>query len=1000
MYTKQNDPAIKNLIYSFPLINSNNKTVKVLAFGYDNYTKAFVDECLMAVQIPGFDLCISVLSDDPQKSSDDYLIGRTVLKDYFNINGSLEADKKECYGKIDFGSYESYMSSLEKYYEYTYIFVSGGSDEDNINKARQLASYVSHDCRICYVSHNGQAAEGLIPVCIDNAANDKINDALMKMAFNTHLIWNKKLSIDEAQESFNRDYEKEASLSYALSIKYKLLSLGINCDSPNAAVKFDEMLQENKELLGTLSACEHRRWVTEKLLNGWTNPFDDNGTIDFTGIIESCAVRSEKNKTHICITRSTGDITYLSDLSAEEWDNEKNNALKCADDLDKISLMLHRAFRKHSQGLTYSPETELQSIYECFIKNDIPVTAYNQFVLCLKNILNGCYGYSMHYDYYEKAVMDAAIMLSENEKALINAEFEKIRHKYYSKIQANLYKNYKLNDVELIKKIPFILTYKVKPVMAMALDLCGENKEKNDAVFENAASVTVIKPSVLVYTYYFSEKSRTSQLAEKLQCLINYYNSRKISCNLRLVIAVSSTVPAKKLNGLKKRAEGFIKTKLIEKYELIPCEDESDAAVKIVNALSEEKIELYDGTTLLFSSPVCNLDYISKIRNTFSYFEFKSEAKKFVSCSGCDYLKYIDDDSYFRIMDMFSLKRAEDATFNTPDYSEDYEKLWDIYCGNYINSSDGFRRGVLAWNILCEALDKYTSKNDKVISARLSPCSPFEDTIYFPSYSEAAGYLILERLKEKNVIESGSCISTYTADTCRMKIVSSFSNIPGIIEEFINNANVTANYRSISVELFNNRLELYSGRLDVPEFELDFNNAHDVAELLRQLNNARFICCLTENGNAVSFSFTSQRMKEMLTSAGMILEVYTYYEALKTGYFDDVASGYEFRWHNDNVKNELDGVITKGFRSIIIECKARKQLDQNFYHKLYSISEQFGINVKMVLIANTYDRFFANQNKDQIQRGQMMDIITVSKREDIENIGETLKKIMEDRYTM
>lgn len=1005
MCTENNKLAIKKLIFSYPLIKSVNdsRTVKVLAAGYDEYTKAFIDECLTAVQIPDLSLRLTAVSELPRESCDDYIRGRAALKDFADINGSLEKSGKESFGKIDFVSADSFAAEPQKIAEYTYIFVSGGSDEDNIKNAQELASYASDKCTICFVAQNAgeQAGGNLIPVFVNADECAEADDGLMEMALNTHLIWNNKISIDEALELFNScEYEKNSSLSYALSVKYKLLSVGINYDSPDAAGKFAQLLKENNGLLGTLSACEHRRWVTEKLLDGWTQPLCADGTIDYDGIIESGAVRNEKNKTHICITRCSNDMTSLSRLSAEEWDNDNNNAMTGRDDLDKVSLTLHRAFRKHSQGMSYSPETELQSIYELFIKNDISLTAYNQLVLCLKNILNGCYGYSVHYDYYEKAVKDAAEPICEAERSSVNSELDKIRHKYYSKIQANLYKNYKLNNVDLIEKIPFVLTYKVKPGMAMALDLCGENQEKNDAVFENAASVTVIKPSVLVYTYYFSANSKTGQIADKLCSLVNYFNSRRIGCKVRLVVAVSSTVPEKKLNGLKKRADSLIKNKVIEKYELIPCRDEGDAAEKLVVALANENIDMYDGTTLLFSSPVCNLDYIGRIRSTFSYFEFKSEAKEFVNCSGCDYLKYIDDNSYFRIMDMFSLKRAEDAKFNTPDYSEDYEKLWEIYCGSYFRGHDSFRRGVCTWNILCDALSEYTARNDKVISARLSPCRRYEDTLYFPSYSKDAAFVILERLEAHNVVEAGSCISTYTEDTCRMKIISSFRDISGMIEEFINNANVTANYRNIYVETFNNRIDLYSGRLDVPALELNFNNRRDIMELLRQLSGARYISRLTENGNTVSFSFTSQRMKEMLTSAGMILEVYTYYEALKTGYFDDIASGYEFRWSHDNVKNELDGVMTKGFRSLIIECKARKQLDQNFYHKLYSISEQFGINAGMVLIANTYDSFFANQNHDQIQRGQMMDIITVSKREDIENIGETLKKIMEDKFIM
>jgi hypothetical protein len=81
----------------------------------------------------------------------------------------------------------------------------------------------------------------------------------------------------------------------------------------------------------------------------------------------------------------------------------------------------------------------------------------------------------------------------------------------------------------------------------------------------------------------------------------------------------------------------------------------------------------------------------------------------------------------------------------------------------------------------------------------------------------------------------------------------------------------------------------------------------------------------------------------LLTCSGEILEIYTYYQLLKTGYFDDVACGYEFRWQDGGVTNELDIIAVKGFRSVIVECKAVQKLELNYYHKLHSIAEHFGI---------------------------------------------------------
>ena len=131
----------------------------------------------------------------------------------------------------------------------------------------------------------------------------------------------------------------------------------------------------------------------------------------------------------------------------------------------------------------------------------------------------------------------------------------------------------------------------------------------------------------------------------------------------------------------------------------------------------------------------------------------------------------------------------------------------------------------------------------------------------------------------------------------------------------------------------------------------------------------------------------------------MLLEIYAYYDILKTGYFDDVACGYEFCWESGGVKNELDLVMTKGFCSMIVECKAVQELKLNYYHKLHSIADQFGIGTVKVLLGNTYAQSNAQineMNEMQRSRGKQLQILTVSDPEQILHIGETLKEFMEN----
>ena len=91
--------------------------------------------------------------------------------------------------------------------------------------------------------------------------------------------------------------------------------------------------------------------------------------------------------------------------------------------------------------------------------------------------------------------------------------------------------------------------------------------------------------------------------------------------------------------------------------------------------------------------------------------------------------------------------------------------------------------------------------------------------------------------------------------------------------------------------------------------------------------------------------------------------------------------------------NELDCVLTKDYRSIIIECKSVRRNDENYYLKLDSLVEHFGIGYRKVLIIVTDTEH--NSYESYTARGKQMDIVTISTREDLSRIGEILIDIMQ-----
>lgn len=124
-----------------------------------------------------------------------------------------------------------------------------------------------------------------------------------------------------------------------------------------------------------------------------------------------------------------------------------------------------------------------------------------------------------------------------------------------------------------------------------------------------------------------------------------------------------------------------------------------------------------------------------------------------------------------------------------------------------------------------------------------------------------------------------------------------------------------------------------------------------------------------------------------------MLEVYTYHKIKETDGFDDIRSSFEIEWEKNFAKNEFDCILTKGFSSLFIECKATKAIKDDFYNKISVLADNLGINATVVLIADTNDTVYNNK---RIEHGKQLKkkVITISDRDDIKNIGNVLLDLL------
>lgn len=165
-----------------------------------------------------------------------------------------------------------------------YVFVALGDDELNAvaaNACRTAVEVLEMDCAVSCICENGQAPdEAGVPLC-PLYVNADIKDSplypeIERMAFNTHLVWEKNLNIDYrvVRAVFRKPYNHDSCISSVLALKYKLHCMGIDLETTSfkeAARLFREMIMDkgNRGIKNELIWIEHRRWVTEKLCLGW-----------------------------------------------------------------------------------------------------------------------------------------------------------------------------------------------------------------------------------------------------------------------------------------------------------------------------------------------------------------------------------------------------------------------------------------------------------------------------------------------------------------------------------------------------------------------------------------------------------------------------------------------------------------------------------------------------------------------------------------------------------
>ena len=1013
--------AIQYHLYEHPLYRctlDGEESINVLIVGFGNYGQKFLDACLQNGQIRNRKLNVTVVSDDIT-DKEIYLSERPGLAEFFNIDGSL-ADQDDIYGNIRFeikklerADYKANTDILQdimcEHYDSNrphYVFVALG--EDSLNKSAAnacitAAEILEMECLISYIREDvpdvSEDVSGITPLFVNNdVKSSALYAEIERMAFNTHLVWEKNLNVNYSavRADFRKTYNHDSCVSSVFALKYKLHSVGIDLETTSfseAANAFKAMIADksNRGIKNELIWVEHRRWVTEKLCLGWRRIEN----------LEECAggvTKDEKRKRHVCIVRSRPDqklaIEFRQNSSYDKWDKASSKELDQLDELDRMSVELHRMFArkaKDARKQNLLSGNSVAGIRTLIGENKKAIVTFQEWFTCMKDIWNGDMGKVRLYQGLKTAFLNSTDEMSEERKKSIREQVKAFETVFYPVWASMEYRDWKQDDVAFIDNIPFILTYTENAYLVVPFAI-GNNSD----VFENLSASTVVSPARIIYLYFAERKQDIKELQKILPYAIGYMNKKHFKAAVDFVIAGTGEARSYVNSDLETEIERLGKGR-IRQVKTVPLDSANDVSRELEIYLKQRSTGKRFFAIEKNFTPLSSRLQGSGFYDSFASYKFDSANMKFYEMSGCDMLGHIKKAPYITVADMTAFQLSSSESSNQPEFFAEYKELWTKYREN---------SGI--WKMLCEILGDYAEKNDTLAAfKKKAPRDKNSDTKEYryilPFVCNRSAAKILRLLKDQDIAEQGTKVNGYTTDSCEVVILDK-CGYRGIYDRLFSNVYALMFPDDITLHLNtkSHEVSVVFDNLVVDGAQISGNRMPDLSDLMSFFKEKEFVINLQISPDGrMSFVYATKKIKELLTSAGKILEIYTYHKVKELGKFDDVVSGFEIDWEDTGVKNELDCIMTMGFRSLFVECKSRNDIEQEFYYKIARLKDKFGINATAVLVADTQEKSFydnAPVNAMQRKRGSMLDVVTIWKPDEISNIGHTLLKVINGKY--
>lgn len=863
------------------------------------------------------------------------------------------------------------------YRDCRYVIISLGSNNRNRDLgrayARQMAEMpIEDDIFISYYVSEDAAKNQrsdvkqmdlpsnirLKPFADTRSAYSKEIRSLAKRALKVnHLyekVFNPRKALEDTAQSFSQSkYDQRSSCASALHLKYKVADILIRAGlkpSPNTnrSVIISKYKEALREIHPALMELEHRRWMMFMISYGYRLPtLEQIASYSFTENMDgafNASFKDTSRKLHHCIVPCSYDGSSQLSRDKTFWDSFESYAdidKTDYDPFDKMSLKAHllakRKAASASNTINSILQTELPDMItekEQMLKSYADTAPHQADLEKLKVLRKELHKTEKQMErlsqsriYKDEDEKISLLELSFSEAGLSAPGcFRRLHNGLKIFMEFSKYNDFKDPDAMIIDHLLWLL---------YADDEMTLIKMRGRTISDNIAGPLILEPKKLIY--FGMEHSA------EIEVFLREHGNRG---NIRFIPSNSQNAEAiyQELNDLCGSLPGNCVIDVTGADELYTAAAVRHGASHKTTAIirgcpDAQAIENIQGFVL---APVYSL-------NT------KISSEEVYSLYGATPVKGSDGGNY-----MLSLSEYADQLWDFyKKYQADWEKIsaffFTIPCRKGTSEfyvKDFPITSETKWQTFSKAIEKHKwdilglgeifskiADSGFIKDLQVDGSSSFRNvkvSFVYP-YNEpntAESNLIGSKLKQfltwhlvvglslkLNIDVKGD---TYTVDICSGQ----------------------------NVEIYNRTSYEFEDRR-TPGAEKKFSYS-SIIPALKELQDMDLISDLeyeTKPGQIpvkIKFTYKNQAIKNCLATAGNVLELYAWHAAAQTHYFDDCRANFSFRW-KENVKNELDLILTKGLTTLVVSCKTAKFNKEHLYEIKY-LTDRFSLGSKPVIL--------------------------------------------------